>query len=171
MNEQISLLNLNLRELMGLHKQLLDAVRSERGALEKADLKLIHESTCAKEAILSQIRNCEIQRRRIIAELAATWVEPADELTLTRVIERVQGTDLKAADQLRSVMNALVVLVKHIRDQNKENEGLVNESLKHIVNMKKNVLGEAAPAAGAYNRQGQRQGPQTVEPRMLAQEA
>ncbi|MCC7440151.1 MAG: flagellar protein FlgN [Bdellovibrionales bacterium] len=155
---------------MGLHNQLLESVRCERAALENADLKAIHDATNTKEAILARIRQVELARQRIVEELAAIWVAPMDQLTLARIIERIQGVDLRAADQLRSVMNSLTVLVSRLREQNLSNQALVRESLKHVTEMKKNVLGEALPGGPAYDRQGQRKsGPGGA--RLIAQEA
>jgi len=155
---------------MGLYHQLLDSVRTERGALVQADLKSIHEATGVKEALLAMIQQSELKRIQIVEAISADWIEPAQGLTLTRIIERVQGENLKLADQLRSVFNALTVLVGRVRESNVENQRLVEESLKHVNVMKKNVLGEGQPGGPAYDRQGQRKAG-AGGARFIAQEA
>ena len=160
-----------LRRLIGHHRLLLEAVRAEKEALVQADLKAIHESTGNKEAVLGSILQVERERTAIIDELALQWRIPFAELSLSKVIEKVQGTDLPSADQLRGLQNTLTVLIKRIREQNSENQALVEESLKHITEMKRNVLGEASPQASAYTRRGARKGAASGEARLIQREA
>jgi flagellar biosynthesis/type III secretory pathway chaperone len=147
-----------LQKLIGLHRQMLDAVRTERSALAGADVRTLQESVHAKEALVESIRQLESERLRVMTDLALALRVPLKDLTLSRLAIEVQGGDLKAADQLRSARNALVQLAERIREQNEYNRGWVEQSLAHVNQMKRNVLGESKPASDTYTARGARQG-------------
>jgi flagellar biosynthesis/type III secretory pathway chaperone len=159
-----------LQKLVGLHRQLMENVRFEREALTNADLKGVQETTFAKEALVEQIRQQESARLKATAELALTWKRPFKELTLTNIIIAIQARDPKGAEQFRGVYNALTILIQRIREANEYNRGLVEKSLEHVHNMKRNVLGEAVPKSETYTPQGQRQ-PYTGGARLISKEA
>ncbi len=148
----------SLQKLIGLHRQLLETVRMEHEALAHAQLKEIQEAVCAKEALIAAIRQKESERVKCIAELALYLKRPARDLTLPEIIIAIQGTQRAKAEQFRSAFNALTILVQRIREQNDENRGLVERSLDHVQNMKKNVLGESVPRSDVYTNQGQKTG-------------
>ena len=159
-----------LHRLIGLHRQLLDTVRMEHEALVQADLSSIRETTLAKQAVIDAIKQAESERVAASAELALLWKKPVREITLSAVIIGVQGYDTKLAEQLRTALNALTILIKRVTEQNEQNQMLVDRSLEHIHNMKKNVLGEANPNSDSYNKQGQKTTPPTGS-RLLSKEA
>mgnify|MGYP001570559688 FL=1 len=145
-----------LQKLIGHYRQLMDFVRAEREALVQADIKGIHEALAGKEALLQLIQQTEKERMQVVAELALLWKKPLRDLTLTAIIHHVQGTDLKRAEQLRSVHTTLNMMIQRVRENNEDNRAFVEKSLVHIGEMKRNVLGEAVPRADTYNPQGQR---------------
>lgn len=166
----VTSLHQNLQRMIGLYRQLLDTVRMEHEALVQADLKNIQDTTLGKQALIEGIRATESDRLRIIGALAVEWKKPPRELTLSSVIVTIQGHDPKSAEQLRSAFNALTVLVKRVAEQNEENRGLVDRSLAHIHEMKRNVLGEAEPRSGGYDQKGRRSGKLGAS-RLLSKEA
>lgn len=145
-----------LQKLIGLHRQLLDVVRLEREALVNADLNGVQESTYAKEGLIEGIKQQESERLKALTLYAVATKRPLKELTISNLIIQVQGTDLKAAELLRSSWNALTTLIQRIAEQNKYNGELVAKSLEHVRHMKKNVLGESTPHTETYNPQGQK---------------
>jgi len=147
-----------LQKLTGLHRQLLDTVRMEREALVAADKKSIQETTYAKEAIIEAIRQQESLRMKCMGELFAIWKKPPSEMTLKQVMIHVQGYDPKSAEVLRGTYNALTVMIQHITEQNLSNRELIEVSLEHVQNMKKNVLSEAVPNSNTYTAHGQKTG-------------
>jgi flagellar biosynthesis/type III secretory pathway chaperone len=166
----LALIYQTLQKLVGLHRQLLDTVRSERSALTNADLKGIQDATYAKEALIEAIRSAETERVKATAQFAVELRRPFNEMTLPNIVIHVQGKDLKQAEQFRTVFNTLTTLIQHIRDQNEDNRLLVERSLEHVNNMKRNVLGESAPQAATYTSQGQRSH-NAGNSRLLSQEA
>lgn len=160
-----------LQKLTGLHRQLLDTTRMERDALSAADLKGIQDSTYAKEALIEAIRQTEVERMRRVGELALEWKRPVRDLTLSQIAIAIQAQDSKGAEQLRSAFNALTILIQRIREQSDDNKGMIERSLEHVREMKKNVLGETVPAASTYTAQGQKTNSQSSGARLISKEA
>lgn len=145
-----------LNRLLGFHRQLLDAVRLEKEALANADLKGIQESTCTKEALIQGIRQAEQDRAEVTSQLAVLWRKPLKDLTLPNIAIAIQGVDSKGAEQLRSLFNALTIHIQRITDQSRYNAELIQKSLSHVLEMKRNVLGESVPHSNTYSSYGQK---------------
>lgn len=160
----------SLRELIGLHRQLLDACRTEREALVQADIEKIEEATLAKQNVVEAIRKAEGVRIQRVTELALLWKKPVRDLSLPNLILAVQSQDQKLSEQFRSSFNALTVLISRITEQNDDNKALVERSLRNVNEMKRNVLGEAVPRSNTYTNQGQRAGV-TGGARLISKEA
>lgn len=144
-----------LQKLLGLHRQLLDTVRMEREALVNADLKGIEDATRAKQALIEAIRIAESERLKRLGSLALAWKKPVTQLSLLNIAIAIQVAEPKGAEQLRSVHGALQLLIQRIGEQNLENQALIERSLVHIHEMKRNVLGESVPAANTYSARGE----------------
>lgn len=155
-NQPISTIYACLQRLIGLHRQLWETVKMEHESLVQAELKGIQEATSAKQACLEMIRQTESDRLKALGELALLWKKPVKELTLNQIILLVQDQDMKSSEQLRSTLNALTILIKRVSEQNQANQVLVEKSLEHVHEMKKNVLGESVPKSNTYTAQGQR---------------
>jgi flagellar biosynthesis/type III secretory pathway chaperone len=145
-----------LQKLVGLHRQLLDVVRVEREVLVQADLPGIQNAALTKQSLIEEIKHFEAQRVKQTGELALIWKVPLRELTLPNIIVFVQGVDAKTSEQLRTIFNVLTVLIQRITEQNQANMALVEKSLEHVHQMKKNILGEANPQSITYGHQGQK---------------
>jgi flagellar biosynthesis/type III secretory pathway chaperone len=153
LNELVS----RLQKLLSLHRQLLESLRAEREALLAVDVKRIHEITLEKQGVLQQILAAEQGRAAVSRNVATLLNLPADSTSLGQIVLQSQSVSLKTSDQLRSVQQALVHLVARIQEQNHSNRGLVESSLEHVNQMKRNVLGEAMPKSSTYSSSGQRQ--------------
>ena len=156
LEKQVTEIYQTLQKLIGFHRQLREAVQAERAALVSADIPAIQEAVSLKQGLIEEIRRAEAQRVKATSELASLWRKDSSELTLPKLIIIVQGKDLKFAEQLRSSLNAITVLINHITEQNESNRALVERSLEHVHEMKKNVLGESVPKSTTYTQQGQR---------------
>jgi hypothetical protein len=169
-NETLNSIYQILQKLIGLHRQMLESVRLEHQGLVEADLKAIEEATRTKEALIAAIRQQESLRIKHTAELAVEWKRSLRELTLTEIILTVQAKDIKAAEQFRSALNALTVLISRVKEQNSANHMLVEKSLLHVGNMKNNVLGQTVKRTETYTHRGQR-AVKPGEARLLSREA
>lgn len=153
-----TLLSINqvLKKLIGSHRQLLEVVREEKACLVQADLSKIQTATRAKEGLIEEIHQFESARLKLMTELSIEWKRPLKELSLTQLIIAIQGSDPLGADQLRSNLNALTVLIQRITEQNQDSQAWIERSLVHIRQMNKNVMGEAAAKSSTYTQQGHR---------------
>ena len=159
-----------LQKLTGLHRQLLEVVRAERLALVDADVTAIQNCTDNKQVLIETIHLHESARLKLTGDLAVIWKRPYRELTLPNIAVAIQHLDPKGADQLRSYFNVLTVLIQRIAEQNTSNLSLIEKSLEHIHQMKKNILGEASAASNTYTPSGQKTAARKV-PRILSKEA
>ena len=148
----------SLQKLIGLHRQLLDACRAERTALVAADVRQIQDATLIKQGVVEAIRQAEAARIGHVAELAMSWKRPARELSLPNLIIALQGREPAFAEQLRSALNTITILIQRITVQNDDNRQLVERAMVNVDEMKRNVLGEAVPRSNTYTSQGQRSG-------------
>ena len=106
--------------------------------------------------MLEHVRLTEQRRTAILSELALLMRRPASEISAASLAMAIQGWDLKLADQLRSVRQALVILMERVRESNRHNSELLDRSLRMVEDMKKNLLGEVQRSAETYNPQGQK---------------
>ncbi len=159
-----------LESLVGFHRQLLDLVRIEKEALIQAELKKVQELTAAKEVILGSIQQAELDRQKMVAEFSVIYKIPKKDLTLSQLIIQVQGDYPKEAEQYRSAMSAMTILIQRITEQSKESSALIEKSLEHLSNMKANVLREQGHKNEVYSKSGNKVQP-SRESRLLSREA
>ncbi len=146
----------NLQEMIGLHKQLLEVTRNENEAITQADVKATYEAAASKEALLHWIARAESSRQAIVYTLIKQENITAERPSLRDIILHFETRDAAIAQSLNTDLNALVILVERIKKQNELNGRLVESSMKHIDNMKKNIFGEIAPSGKTYNQHGQK---------------
>jgi flagellar biosynthesis/type III secretory pathway chaperone len=154
--ESLNDLVTKLQKLLSLHRQLLESLRAEREALLAVDVRKIHEVTLEKQAVLQQIVVAEQARVAASRDVAVQLRSPA-EASLGQLVLQSQSVSLKLSEQLRSVQHALVHLIGRIQEQNGSNRQLVESSLEHVNQMKKNVIGESMPKSETYSPTGHRQ--------------
>ena len=146
----------SLQELIGLHRQLYEVVKAENAAITNADVKLTYEAAANKEALIHWIHQSEMSRQAVVHALVSEEGIELNNPSLRELILHFQATKPEFSNQLQTDLNSLIVLVERIKKQNESNGALVQESLKHIHNMKKNIFGETTHQARTYNQMGQR---------------
>lgn len=145
-----------LQELVGLHRQLYEVVKAENEALTNADAKATYEASANKEALIHWIHQSELSRQAIVHALISEEGLELVNPSLRELILHYQSKNPELSQQLQTNLNTLIILVERIKKQNELNGKLVEESLKHIHNMKKNIFGETTHQARTYNQQGQK---------------
>lgn len=159
-----------LSHLIGLHRQLLETLRQEREALTAADKAAIEECAYAKDACLQAIAQAERDRAAVVVELALQWKRPLSQMTLSWIFTELEPTNPTQASALRSQLNALVILIERVQEQNLYNGSLIEKALANLETMKANVFQNEAPQAQTYTSQGGRaQAP--TQSRLISQEA
>lgn len=144
-----------LQKLIGLHRQLYDYCREEKTALVDANLSKIQEISRAKQLVIENIKQRELERIKYSTELSLEWKKPLKELTLNQIALDVEFENKELAERLRSAWNVLKLLIERTEVQNSENKKLVENSIHHITQMKNNILGEAVPRSDLYSQKGQ----------------
>jgi flagellar biosynthesis/type III secretory pathway chaperone len=157
-----------LNEILGAHRDLLDIVRTEKSALVAMDAEGTETCLINKEQAIAKLRNLEKKRILICEKLYANLQLPEADHRLSQIAVAIQAVMPERAEKLRSIQNALKILIDRIKSQNTQNMKLVEASLEHLQNMKKNVMGESNPMTRTYNRSKQTQ--HKGEPRMLSKE-
>lgn len=142
-----------LQRLVGLHVQLLDQVKVEAQALAEADLRVLHESSLAKEALIALIRIEDHQRQMIVDQLQFDGHLPRTTNTLIQIIAHLHGIAPNLADRMQSTLNTLKVIIERIQMQSRINAGVIDKSLHHVLAMKDNLLGEVQPTR-TYSAKG-----------------
>lgn len=160
----------NLQKQLGLHRELLENLRREHQALLNAEKREIQEITYAKEIVLATLGQVERDRMSLMVRLTDGRLIKATPQSVTEVILAVQGEHAPLAESLRSTGQALRILIERITKVNQENAHLAQNALKHLDQMKTNVLGEAQRKAETYTDRGSKQTGQARESRLLSAE-
>lgn len=101
----------------------------KRAALIKGDLKEIEGITKEERGIILSLSKLEEDRVKTQSQLAEQFGKQPNELSLSVLAETVKGP---LAEQLTSVGNDLVNLVVNLREENKTNTTLIEQSLDYI---------------------------------------
>jgi flagellar biosynthesis/type III secretory pathway chaperone len=162
----------SLQELIGLHRQLYEVVKAENESVTNADLKGTYDAAAAKEALVHWIHQAEMSRQAVTYTLSQAEGLESTTPTLKQLILHFQSIHEDFSNQLQVDLNSLVVLVERIKKQNELNGILVEASLKHVNNMKRNIFGETTHQARTYNQQGQKNQASANEhgPRLISKE-
>ena len=165
-------LHQSLQDLIGLHRQLNEVVKSESAAITNADIKGTYEAAAAKEALIHWIYQAELSRQSVVYAIAQEENLETQTPSLRELILHFQSRDMETSNRLQSDFSVLVLLVERIKKQNEVNGNLVSVSLKHIDNMKKNIFGETTHQARTYNQQGKKNAASANEhgPRLISRE-
>jgi flagellar biosynthesis/type III secretory pathway chaperone len=175
-NEMISTprerLHQSLQDLIGLHRQLYEVIKSENEAITHADIKATYDAAAAKEALIHWIHQAEMSRQSVVYLLCTEEGISTQKPSLRDLILHYQARDPEITNKLQTDLNSLIVLVERIKKQNELNAQLVDASLKHIGNMKRNIFGEVSHQGRTYNQMGQTNKGSTQEqgPRLISKE-
>lgn len=119
----------NLKQLIKVHRSLLENLRNEKEILIAADLNDLNENNKAKEKIL--VKAGELERKRI--ELVKAFASSIEIKTQDpSLLDLAKNIDFKNGDILRNLHSALVLLLKRVKETNEQNEVLVNSALENV---------------------------------------
>ena len=160
----------SLQELIGLHRQLYETVKSEHEAIINADLKETYNAAANKEALIHWINQSEKNRQGIALSLAHE--ENLEAPSLREIILHFQTRNFELSNKLQTDLSTLIILVDRVKKQNEINGKLLEASLRHVNNMKRNIFGETTHQAKTYNQLGQKnQGSANAHgPRLISKE-
>lgn len=149
-NQLYSLIVTNLESQVKLYRHLLDIVRKEKELLVAGQIDDLNENNKSKEAMLLQLKQLELGRKKMIAslfeELSLSSEEP-------RLLELAKHLPVEQGDRLRNLHSVLTLLLKRVQEFNLANEKLVQSALTHITGAMKAIT-ENLKENPTYQKQG-----------------
>ena len=142
----------NLNHQLSLYRQLVDVLRDEREHLVAVRFKEIRECTYAKEALFDEIQREEYRRRKWVQQAAPIIGLPDKDVTMEMIASKFGGPALY--EPLVSLKNALLVMVKKVKEMNGDNLRLVQSALKDAQELKRNILGLSSEQPQVYGPKG-----------------
>lgn len=142
-----------LRDEMALHEGLRDELRFEAAHDGRLDGRSLLALQQRKVNWVSRIESLEGRRMNKVGELARSWGEPSEQLTLSRIIERAPAHD---SEGLQDCFDGLRALVDEIRTLARETGANAQARLKAI-EATLSVIGEAAKLHPTYSGSGRLQ--------------
>jgi len=131
-------------QILQQEELLIRCLEAEKNALLLADIPLIQECSGTKQAIIDRLSGLESRRQALIGQLK-----------MRDLVETDTGhLDGDAREELRERWESLRGRVALAVEKNEANQKLLSSSIKHIENMKKNVLGETVPKSNTYSATG-----------------
>jgi len=144
-----------LRDELSLHEALkaeLELEARQDGRLAGSELLRLQQR---KHGLVRRVQELEQERIAVVADLARAWHEPAEALTLRRIIPR---SPAPLAEELRERHAGLMGLVGAIRELARTTAGNAQARLK-AVDATLSVIHEAAKVHATYSESGRLQAP------------
>lgn len=164
--EQLKKLDDNLDAIIKVYRHLLSLVRKEREILISANLDDLNQNNRAKEAALIRARQLEADRIDVVKDLA--YSEGLDPSTKLLDFSRHFGGEI--GDRLRQLHSVLDLLLKRVKEFNRQNEVLVNSALAAVTGGMTNIR-ETISEKRNYKPGGQLQSAQAENGQLVSKEA
>jgi len=142
----------NLNHQLSLYRQLVDVLRDEKEHLVAVRLKEIRECTYAKEAIFDELQREEYRRQKWVQSAASVLGVPDRDVNMEMIASKFGGAE--QYESLVSLKNALLVMVKKVKEMNGDNLRLVESALKDARELKNNILGISSEQPQVYGPKG-----------------
>jgi flagellar biosynthesis/type III secretory pathway chaperone len=153
--EKLKELSALLRDEVSLHEALktdLDLEARQDGRLHGSELLRLQQR---KHGLVRRIQELEQERIALVAALARAWNEPAEALTLRRIIPR---SPAPLGGELQDSYASLMALVAAIRELARTTAGNAQARLK-AVDATLGVIHEAVKVHATYSESGKLQAP------------
>lgn len=141
---------LNLDDLVGLYRQLLDLARKEKQYLIDADSERILEVNNQKDAVLQKVKLADTLRFKHAKELCLKIGADNENPRLLEIAQRLHGPK---GDKLHNFHSTLEMVIKRIIEINKENEDLAQKAI-NTLNGTMNNIKETLSGKKTYEKKG-----------------
>ena len=115
-----------LEKSESIYQQLLPVFQQEKRATLSSEPDRFSAIVEEKEALLAQLRQLDRQRHLILHQISAVWNIPVNDLRLSTVADKLEGSQ---SAQIRELRLSLNELVKKIKRSNEENRLLIQHCL------------------------------------------
>lgn len=119
----------HLDEELKVYRALLDVVRKEKEILISAKVEDLNENNKAKEAMLAKLKQLDRLREKFAREAAASC---GCDIEKPRLLEIARNSPIAQGDRLRSLHQALEMLLGRLKELNQKNEALAQSALQNI---------------------------------------
>lgn len=141
---------LNLDDLVGLYRQLLDLARKEKQYLIDADTERILEVNTQKDAVLQKVKLADTLRYKHAKELCLKIGADNENPRLLEIAQRLHGPK---GDKLHNFHSTLEMIIKRIVEINKDNEELAQKAI-NTLNGTMNNIKETLSGKKTYEKKG-----------------
>ena len=125
------------------YEELLGLSQEKRDVIVDNDIEALQKINHLENIVVSQNQRLEKKRQALVADMAIVLGQKEEELTLTRMIELMEGKEeqqplIDARDRIKTVLDEL-------REVNKQNGQLVQNALEYIEysnNLMRSSLGQ-----------------------------
>lgn len=155
MNTLIETLMAILQQEVDVFRRLLEALGREQEGLMRHNIEVLELAVEEQKGITREAAVRERERQSVVHQLAGILQESPEELSLRRLIGRVQEP---FRSQLQGFRETLVELQDQIRKANRQNTLLIKQSLKYV-DKSLQILAGSGPAAGVYESSGRVENP------------
>jgi len=141
---------LNLDDLVGLYRQLLDLARKEKQYLIDADTERILEVNTQKDVVLQKVKLADTLRFKHAKELCLKIGADNENPRLLEIAQRLHGPK---GDKLHNFHSTLEMVIKRIIEINKENEELAQKAINTLSGTMNNIR-ETLSGKKTYEKKG-----------------
>jgi len=129
MEQLLNRLLIILDDQTGLYRSLLAVYEEERQCLLAFDLEGITAASKMKENMIPKVKILEEQRVHITNQLANILQQPASELTITRLAEKI---DIRFSYKLSAAAESLTSILEQLKIAHSTNRSLITHSQELI---------------------------------------
>jgi mRNA-degrading endonuclease YafQ of YafQ-DinJ toxin-antitoxin module len=146
----------NLRQLVYLHRNLLNLVLEERSHLLSGNLKEIREVTISKEVLLFKIKEVEKRRVIIVDKLVEELCIPTEKDKKIGLKELLLQLSEKEQGKIPGISKSLTLLIERIRAESDENLKFSEKFLDVFGEIRNNLssLQEKTQKSAVYGKDG-----------------
>ena len=131
-------------------RALLDSMEIEQKALISQDVPEIEKAIGLQRDLATNAGALERARVKLVGEISRELGETAKDLTLKRLIDRIEGPH---SQQLSKMRETLLSMHEKIQTANKQNSLLIKQSMKYVDKSLQIMTGDG-PATGVYAESG-----------------
>ena len=129
---------------------LLDTMENEQKALVTQDVTELEKAVAAQRELAVNAAALERARTRLVTELSEELGVTASDMTLKRLIDRIQGPHSQRLGEMRET---LIAMHEKIQTANRQNSLLIKQSMKYLDKSLRILIGDG-PETGVYVQTG-----------------
>ena len=139
-----------VRKEVETFQSLLDSMNGEQNSLVRQDVEGIQRAVEEQRELAANAGALERARVKLVTELSRELGETASDLTLKRLIDRIEGPQSR---QLGEMRDTLISMHEKIQEANRQNALLIKQSMKYVDKTLQILTGDGLET-GVYAQSG-----------------